>query len=229
MAKDGLLISADIEGKVFALNTSDGKEIWSFLPDSVAGYYSAPVGIAEDRVALADSDGILRSFNMQDGELLWTKESKQSVYANIVSHKGSIFIPGSAGVLTSVSSNDGSVIWSFDTKDEYVKFASPSVVDGLLVAGSTDGFLRAFDPVSGKLFWETQFDGAIISSPLIMKDYISVGTMTRDIFLVDRMSGKEEWTHKLRGRVKSAQLVAKDQLIVLSEPKYVYGFSIAEK
>ncbi len=224
IAYEKSVITSDIEGKIFSLNTINGDENWSYLPDSVAGYYSAPV-LTQGKSIFADSDGVIRILDPTTGALLDTAKHGQPVYNNIAVIGDVLFVPGYHGQFTAYSVASLERKWTYKSASDLVKFGAPSIVKGLLVVGSTDGFIRAFDPGSGKLLWETQFDGAIVSAPLIMKDYISVGTTARELYLLDRTTGEIVWNERLRGRIKSAQLVAGEILVVMSEPKYVYGFS----
>jgi outer membrane protein assembly factor BamB len=123
-----------------------------------------------------------------------------------------------------VSADDGAVKWSFALPDTTVRYSAPAVEGNLVVAGASDGYLRAFDAETGDVRWTFYNDAALASTPLITPNTIYVGSMGRQLFAVDRATGAVKWKQELRGRVKSAMAARGEYLVVLSEPRFVYLF-----
>ena len=48
--------------------------------------------------------------------------------------------------------------------------------------------------------------------------------MGRMLYVLDQKSGAMLWEHELKGRIKSGFALQDGNLIVLTEPRYVYNF-----
>ncbi len=70
-------------------------------------------------------------------------------------------------------------------------YASPAVVDGLIVLPSSDGYLHAISEKNGKLKWRSRMPGKVWgSSPAVEKGVIAVGCDNGCVAFVDLATGK---------------------------------------
>ena len=122
----------------------------------------------------------------------------------------------------------GEIVWSAALEDETVHFSSAAVDDELVIAGASDGALRAFNIDTGSIEWIVQCSDALVAQPLIVGEAVYVGSMGSWFYAFDRASGELLQEIELRGRVKSAIGLASEGLIVLTEPRYVVRLSPVE-
>jgi outer membrane protein assembly factor BamB len=112
----------------------------------------------------------------------------------------------------------------YRTGDPLVRLTTPALDGADLAVGGSDGVLRLLDARTGQERWRFTDDSALTAAPLLTPHTVYFGTMRRDLVALARTSGAEQWRTTLRGRVKSALAAREGQLVVLSEPHFVYLF-----
>ena len=70
---------------------------------------------------------------------------------------------------------------------------SAAFAHGLEFIGSSDGNLYALDVVNGTLRWKLHTLGAIISTPLVIRNNVIVGSMDNYVYAVDVDTGFTSW------------------------------------
>jgi outer membrane protein assembly factor BamB len=142
-------------------NVRTGKLIWE-IPESLP---STTVAIwpYENNVFLGEGvQGGPASFyrvNPENGSALWYApgvSSSPPLYYNgqiILWNEGSTY-PGGQNVI-SVNASSGTVLWNFDVG---FSIYQPTISDGLLLFGATDGNFYALNLSDGNLAWKTHVD-----------------------------------------------------------------------
>lgn len=103
------------------------------------------------------------------------------------SHSG--VYPASAGIST--------VLWKFKTGGKV--FSSPTVADGAVYIGSSDGQLYALSATDGAVRWKRATRGAVNSSPAVAGGTIYFTSRDGLFYAVDASTGKDKWTFKTEG------------------------------
>ena len=118
---------------------------------------SDPV-VFNDVIYTANQGGRLVALNANDGVRKWT--DKDGSYSPIWVVDNSVFIVTDIAQLKRLDKNSGELIWSVDLpkyqnkkkRNKSYAHYGPLLAGGKLWVASSDGFLRAFDPVSGNIF-----------------------------------------------------------------------------
>jgi hypothetical protein len=81
-----------------------------------------------------------------------------------------VLVATHAGNLYALRAQSGEAVWRFEAHGAFLH--SPAVVDGLVVAGSTDGELYAVDLETGKLQWHCSagYGGFSAANPSLPRD-----------------------------------------------------------
>lgn len=171
-------------GAMVALNLSDGAGKWQ---GSVAGkrpgraYASfsdltgSPV-VAGGMVYAGASGGGLSAFDLTTGKMVWT--SPDGALNRVVVEGGALFLVNDEDQLLKLDAGSGQEIWRIDLpyfektrKDKRRKTITahygPVMVGGRLVIASTDGYIRAFDPASGKLLGRADIPKGAAATPVV--------------------------------------------------------------
>src|SRR5262249_52450010 len=89
------------------------------------------------------------------------------------------------------------VLWNFPARG--VVAGTPAVVDGAIYAGDSTGVFYALTR-HGKPLWQTQVDGPVTDSPLVMDDTVIFGTIGNaahavpgSIYGLDAQTGQVRW------------------------------------
>ena len=119
------------------------------------------------------------------------------------------------------------VEWSFKTEGPIV--ASPSIADGVLFVGSSDGVFYAIDQKTGKLKWKTAFADPIASSPAIAGGLVYFLAYDGVLYALAADTGAIQWRFStggerrleargIHGLTPSSQLIADPMDLFLSSP-----------
>lgn len=170
-------------GQLLAANTADGLPVWSGyvagkrLGRAYASYSDLtgdPV-IAGSTVYAGSAAGRLAALDLTTGASLWS--APDGAASPVVLAGGSLFMVNDEDQLLRLDAGSGAEVWRVDlpyfTKDKdkrrkaiYAHFG-PVLAGGRLITASSDGWLRAFDPASGKLLGQAELPGGAASAPVV--------------------------------------------------------------
>ncbi len=171
-------------GEVQAANFKSGQIVWAVTVGGARGAAArsalrsisgAPV-IDGDALYVANQAGKMASIDVSTGLTRWTATEGSS---NPVWPEGdSVFVVSDAAELVRLDASSGNRIWSSPLpgdkpasflgriKAVYANFG-PILAGQRLIVASGDGFIRFFDPVSGKLAGSASISGGAASSPIV--------------------------------------------------------------
>lgn len=116
--------------------------------------------------------------------------------------------------------NEGKVEWEYNANDQ-IWSASASVYDNTVYAGSWDGTLYAFEPVSGTIQWEAVLHGTPYGSQIAADGMIYAPTFANEggswvgyTTAYDASSGDELWSLKITDPILAQPAVYNDKFII---------------
>ncbi len=122
--------------------------------------------------------------------------------------------------------------WNFTTSGSVI--ASPSVVNGVVYAGSQDKNIYALGAWDGSLIWKYQTQGAQVSSPAVADGKVFTGGDDGNVYCLDAQKGTLNWKTFVNGDLpytygsfvlKSSPAVADGRVFVGSLDGYMYALS----
>jgi outer membrane protein assembly factor BamB len=145
----------------------------------------------------------------------------QSIYA--VSRKGEVV----------AYDLNGKKIWETRPRKKDKNLTSGvSVAEGLVVVGSSKGFLYGLDAATGALKWQRQLSGSILSPSLVHQGRVVTYANDGTVFGTDAATGEPVWTFdtatsalSVRGNA-SPVLADNDTLVMANNSGYVYGLDV---
>ncbi len=218
------IIGVDIEANVRAFDPGTGEEAWAYALGERAFGETSPLSLAGDLVFVVNDRGDAVMLRGDDGDVIWTSSVGYPVYSSPAAFGAMIFVPTTRGRLIALAADTGRIAWTFQVDDFTVRFTSPATDGEIVYVGTSDGIFYALDAATGTVRW--QFDGpdAFTAAPLITNGHVYIGSMGRKLYGFDRTTESLVWETELDGRIKSALAAREGELIVLSEPRYVYMF-----
>jgi outer membrane protein assembly factor BamB len=240
----GLVVSVERDPRVHegngaavvARDAATGMEQWRvFVSDDLRD----PV-IDDSIVVAGGSNGALVGIDLQTGAVLWQFATDatdirsfqsiaiadSTVYARAYGVYGDEDQPGMdrPDVLFELDAETGDELWRYDGVDqqEYIT-GGPTVADGMVIIGATDGQLHALDADSGDELWSfapktdawegaSEEDGGIpFNAPAVADGVVYVGTgypsddIENDgyLFAVDAETGDELWRYQAEDAVNT--------------------------
>lgn len=180
---DKYVVFAFGSGEVQGAFRKGGLRLWdSQVAGQRDGYSIARVGditgdpvIDGDKVYVGSHSGRTVALGLANGERLWTAD--EGALEPVWPAGDSVFLVSDRNELVRLSAKDGSRIWAtrlpFFTSNkprrqaEIYAHHGPVMAGGQLVVASGDGYLRMFDPVSGKLTNRIDLPGGATTEPVV--------------------------------------------------------------
>lgn len=127
-------------------------------------------------VYVAERDGFVSAWRLTDGRRVWrTKVERQT--------RGDVANMGPwRRLVTGLSATGGARL-----------AAGPSLADGLLVVGSSDGEVAALSAADGSLRWSVVVPGEVLSAPAIGGGLVVVRTAAGALLALDVADGSQRW------------------------------------
>jgi outer membrane protein assembly factor BamB len=125
------------------------------------------------------------------------------------------------------SANAGtlSLFWRFEAGD--LVWSSPAVANGVVYAGSYDGFLYALNASTGARLWKHRTGGPIWSSPAVAGGGVFVGSDDGLLYALNASTGAKLWSFATGARLDSSPAVANGVVYISGSKGTVYALDAA--
>lgn len=174
-AANGVVYVGSTDGNFYAIDAASGAQRWKFT--TKAWEVSSPT-VASGVVYFLSYDGNFYALDASSGQVKWKfKTGGERHYSGTHLHH-------LQPVVESMP----------DPWDFYL--SSPSVSDGSVYFGSSDGNVYALDVNSGGLKWKFKTGDVVHSSPAIANGTLYVGSWDTYLYAIDTTSGTEKWRFK---------------------------------
>ena len=130
--------------------------------------------------------------------------------------------PG-AGVPTDTgpTPGDDTSMWSFETRGWVV--VAPTVVDGVVYAGSDDNSVYAIDAATGQEIWSYRTGGVIRSTPTVAGGTVYVGSGDSHVYALDAGTGNLLWRFNTGEPVYYSPVASEGRVYVVAAGETLYG------
>ena len=216
ITKKNTLIFFDEKGTI--LNFSDNnKLIWKNNIYSKNDKKHNPIlYFASNDQTLVVSDSIAKYYaiNLNNGELLWSKNNAAPFNSQVKIFKDKFFAIDFENILRCYSIKDGKEIWSFKSEKSFIKSQqklSFIINDNKLVFINTLGDLSSIDIETGNLVWQTPTQSSAIyenyfslkNSDLIAENKtIYFSNNKNEFFAIDERNGVIKWKQNLNSNLR---------------------------
>lgn len=196
------------EGKLAAVNTSDGNRLWEVsleasrptgggfgcAPTTMPVAIYGPPAVAGDLVYIAGYNGriyaISASTRLSQDKYL-DETNPQPIIGGPVAAGDMVYLGGSDGKVYALNATSLEKEWEFRTGGKI--WSTPAIDGDTLYVGSFDKKLYALDAGDGTKKWEFETEGAIISTPLVYDNTVYIGSLDRHLYAVDTTDGSLRW------------------------------------
>jgi outer membrane protein assembly factor BamB len=172
----------------------------------------------EDRRRNVDVDA--PDSDLGPGEECWRFATDGQVRSSPIVSGRTVYLGGTD--LRAVDLVDGVERWRFENTFETEQFlATPALADGIVYAGSADGYLYAVDARDGTDLWRHGIGGAV-ENALAVADG-TVYASTDALHAVDAETGEERWRFEPGSRVSGSPAVADGTVFVGTSQGRLYA------
>ena len=188
-----------------------GAEVW-------AGLAHDP---RRDLLFVGASDGRLSAISTADGARAWSSELKAPIRATPTLRGRRLYV-ATDRALFALDAGTGRQYWTAplgaqlgprlpvsDGKSEWDHYSSSAIVHrGLVLAGSRDGCVYAFDESGGGRRWRTCLGKMVTATPAVSGDAVFVGAFDGRAYALSLADGSERWRYDTRAPLPRDAVVA---------------------
>ena len=192
--QDDVLFVVNKTGEVFAVRTSDGKQIWS---GNLGNDVTSPA-YDDGTLYLAQLDGVLTALEPRTGKVRWTFDAGAKLESSPLIAEGRVYFGSDDGFLYALHARSGKLDWRRRLGND-IK-ASPSFSEGTIYVGDYEGVVWAVDAANGSLRWSTDTtklppggSGGFYSSPSIAFGRVYEARDDGTVYGLDQRTGKLDW------------------------------------
>lgn len=159
------------DNKVFALDASNGGEIWSF--EAGHSIWGQPA-YDDGKLYVASLDRSLHALDAATGEELWSTEFAGAIASQPVLNGDSVFVAEFGSQVHALNLTNGEIRWSAPAENWV--WGAPAYADGTVYYADIDGNVFAVDAQSGAPKWQATTVGAVQTSPLVVDGLVYVAS-----------------------------------------------------
>mgnify|MGYP000291894983 CR=1 FL=1 len=238
---DALLFVGDLSGTVYAVDAATGDEVWRERPDTAVWNIQPDRRRLKVRTSPTVADGTVYvgtekavyALDAATGEKQWhfTVGGSAAEFVHCSSPTvvdGTVYIVRDHTVarLYALDAETSDVVWKRDVGG-FPAWSSPTVADGRVVVGNSEGGVYAFDAASGEERWHAPTEEGVASSPTIANGRVFVGANDHHLYALDAASGDELWRRDLELAVIASPTVADGVVYIGSGTGTLHAFEAA--
>lgn len=221
------------DGRTHALKASDGSQLWAVdrgVPMLSLRGNAAPL-IANDAVIVGAANGSVSAFALADGRPLWEQrlgvgegrtdlERMIDVDGRMAVLDGDLFVAGYESGAQALTLDGGRTLWNRDLSSVAGLAAGN---DGVFIS-VTDGAVWSLDRRTGGALWKNEILlHRMLSSPVLMGDYVVIGDLEGSLHWLKRSDGEIAARTELGGEGFGAGLVVVDDVLYVQNRDGSYG------
>lgn len=230
----GLKSDPDGKAALFALNASDGSELWQFESDNyilqtpflqgetvyVAGVYIDPEPV--------DEGGHTRVYALsaEDGSERWAYESLDGFPKQLYANDTAVAFIAYQDFANGIDTANGELLWRRDTGN-WVPTLSGT--DDTIYFGSANTIVHALDVSDGSVEWQHNIaEGTfnyVLGAPVRSGDSLIFLTQQGDIMALDATNGELRWHFPTGITARTGPFISGDWLYIGDEDGVVYAYS----
>ena len=203
--KENLFVT-NSNGKIFSLNSSDGKVNWSYETGSsgTSSEKAYQLAVANDKLLFSNDFANIYCIDLKKQNLLWRitleRESNYSdvsflKLSNLVVEKNNLFLSSSFGSVLKIDIETGKIIWSNNGNSSI----RPLVTKNHIIFANQRGVFNIFNKESGKIVFQKNLFEILKSNNIKLKqtkvsnlfsasDIIYVSTDNRFVFQINSLN-----------------------------------------
>ena len=232
--KNNDLIYSDNKGTIFRIN-ENFETLWKVNHYSKKEKKFKPIlytNYIDNSLLVADTLSNILSINLDNGELIWKKQSISPFNSNIAIKKNKFVVIDFDNVIRCFSIIDGNEIWNFKTENTFIKSQkklSVIIKDEIVYSLNTLGDLTALNINDGSLVWQTPTQSNEIflnafslknSEMILNNENIYFSNNKNDFFSIDSRTGIVNWKQTVNSSLKST--ISENYIFNISEEGYLF-------
>lgn len=211
-------------------NSIDGLVSYDLATKNTKWRLNIPYGVEasaasiNDRLFVGSNNGRMYSVNLQNGEIVWTFESKSELVSEPLLDDGVLYFVSGSQALYALDAATGKQLWIHSRQDTTNSMtirggSKPAIANDVIYVGFSDGALVAINAKTGTEQWEITLNRNskfkdIDASPVIDGDFIYVNSYDDKVYCLSKEKGEIVWNAPYGG--PTTPLVSGSHIFVTS-------------
>ncbi|UCC73157.1 MAG: PQQ-binding-like beta-propeller repeat protein [Gemmatimonadota bacterium] len=207
-----------------------GQVAWAF---QTGGPVRGSPLVDGDLVLVGSGDGRFYAIDRESGEERWRYEAGAAVHSSAAVHGGLVYFGDRSNAFYALDRRTRRERWRVETGADHpwdwghegwdYFTSSPVVAGDLIVVGSGDGNVYAFDAATGTERWRAPTGGRVRSSPAIADGLAYIGSADGVLYAVDLETGSVRWRFETEGASLNSAEFGFDRRTIQSSPAVAGG------
>lgn len=203
-----------------ALNTADGKPVWSAdRKTSISWSSPSVINIAGRKLVVTITCDAVEAFDAANGSPVWQLNCMGGeVGTSAACSEGRILVANDNACAAAISAADGKLLWKTNELT-LPDVASPVAFENTMYLFASSGVVSAVDDATGKKLWEKELGSGFYCSPLLVSGRIIAFNMEGNAFIIkpDREKYIQEATCSLGEKVVATPAVVDGRLYIRTD------------
>lgn len=222
---DGVVYIGDMDGKLYALNLSDGKELGHFQVES--GFLASPA-VRDGLIYLGDIDGKCYCLDAKTLKEKWSFQTEAEVDSSANFWNDKVLFASQDRHLYCLDAQTGKEVWRFAIDDQIR--CTPTVVGDRCFLAGCDAKLHIVDLTKGAGAAAVPIDAPTGVTPAVLGERVFFGTQAGVFFAVNWKEARVDWTFEdpnASQPYQSSAAVKEGIVVVSSRNRAVQAFDPA--
>ncbi len=167
---NGVVYAGVRNGRVYALKSADGSQLWSFFAGLDRSIFMYPV-VANAAVYAVTSGGNIIALNPTTGAQLWTGNG---LAAASVAAGGGVVYSANGNTATALDAATGTTLWTASITD--TTNGAPLFAGGVVYLPTYPGSVTALDANTGATLWHRKLGQFSTATPVVANGTLYVGS-----------------------------------------------------
>jgi len=211
------------DGAVYALQASDGSQVWRYQTGAKVDSSPAVVGGV---VYFGSDDDKVYALNATNGSLIWSYTTGGAVNSPALVANGIVYISSMDGHFYALNASNGSLVWGSGYL--WQTWEGGALANGVVYVASDESMLWAFDATTGATRWTATLGGMGRSNPTVSGGIVYAGADDGRLYAFDATTGALKWKTPVLGTstpciVRSSPAVANGLVYVTTSEGVTAG------
>lgn len=208
---DRVLIGS-YDAKLYCLSLKDGSLLWELQTDN---YIHATPAVVDGLVYLAGCDEVLHVVRLSDGKEVHTIPFGGNTGASTAIAGGRAYFGTFNNEVLAIDVKARKPLWRYEHKERHFPFyASPAVVNGLVITGGRDKMVHALDAASGRAKWTFMTRARVDSSPVVVGGRVYVGSSDGRFYVLGVDKGQKIYEYDAGAPLTASPAVAAGRIVI---------------
>ncbi len=219
-ARDLVLFGCGDES-LYCLDTQ-GRKLWQFQVPG--GPVLGSPSVFKNQTFVSGCDSAVHVVDLDTGKEVKAIEIGGQTGAAPALRDGKLYLATMSNTVVALDLEKAEVAWAFDSGRGQPFYASCSVTQRDVIAGSRDKRVYCLDRATGKRRWDFVTGGRIEGSPVVAGSRVYAGSMDGHLYVIDLEKGTELQRVKLDSPLTGSLAVAHGRLLVGTQKGTLYCF-----